>query len=264
MNLRRLGRLSSTICVLLLLVATTLDLKALAEEASVKITSDTDCLFVVDGKPTARLQRGIPKNIELITGTRRLSAVSTDGDLWESDLDVESPTNPPVAIPLQEIKAKRMAAQENVAALQGTVNALQQKLTAVEQQNQKALQNEEGVRHERVLIVQAVNYYADRYGTELGLQGERHATSEQLMQNAAINTMSQNTYTQMAGLAELGISAWMSHKAHRNGKVAHAAALRMNDLEAALKDPLNQPRSPEQTSYLVMVRKTYDGKRRVS
>jgi hypothetical protein len=261
MNLRRLGRLSSTICVLLLLVAATLAPKAHAEEASVNITSDTDCILVVDGKVTARLQRGAETTIQLETGSRKVSAYTAGGDVWESEVNVTSPSNPPLSIPLRAVEVKRVAAQENVAALKSTVDQLQAHLTAIEEQNHNAMRNAEAVRHDRVLIVQAVSYYAQRWGTELGLQGERHATSERLTQDAAINLMSQNQYTQMGALAELGIAWYQAHKAHRNEKVAGAATVRMRDLEAALKDPLGHPPSPGEDSYLVMVRKTYDGKR---
>jgi len=261
MSLQRLTTLVSTACVLFLVFTGALVPKVHAEQSSVQVTSDADCFLVVDGKVTARLKSGVETEISMDTGSRKLSAYTAGGDLWESEVNVTSPSNPPLSLPLRAVEVKRVAAQEDVAALKSTVDQLQAHLTAVEEQNHNAMRNAEAVRHERILIVQAVSYYAERWGTELGLQGERHATSERLTQDAAINLMSQNQYTQMGALAEMGFAWYYAHKAHRNEKVAGAAAVRMRDLEAALKDPLGHPPSPGQDSYLVMVRKTYDGKR---
>jgi hypothetical protein len=227
-----------------------------AQQASPRltVTSDLDCVVGIDGKIVARIQAGKQESLPVVIGKHVLSAATADGDYWEQPLEVGVTPVPPIAIPLQKARSERIGLEANRAALQAQVGQMKDRLTSIKQENDELARNPELIRAERRMIVEAMNYYADVYGKEMGLYDTRIDTSNQLSQDGVINSLSQTTANLLAADLDFLASLYLERKAKRNQLAADAASVRMRDLEEALKDPIKNMRGPDETSYLVVVR----------
>lgn len=246
---------------LLLLIASS-STQVVAEPApGVKVTPDANCIVAIDGHVVGRVDAGKEVFFRVSTGKHTLSAATVAGDYWDQELVFDKRTVLFTAIPLQKAGSERLVLEATNAALETHNQQMKEKLASIEQQNTVLARNPELIRAERGMIAQAIDHYAGRYGKELGLHDSRDAASNQLFQAAFVQSLGPtNNASATAELLEEAFALFEMHKAHRNHVVALAAAGRMHELEEALKDPLKNPRVPEQPDYFVKVRQVFSGK----
>jgi hypothetical protein len=203
-------------------------------------------VVALDGKIAGRIQAGKEDFLPIATGEHMLAAATSDGDYWEQQVEAGDSSGPLISIPLQKVRSERVSLQSEITTLHKQVEEKRERLTAI--------------RNEREGIVLAINIYADRYGKEMGLHDAREDRSGEMMASGNWTYLtSGTTMGQLAGTAEMLAGIREDMRAWKNQIAADAAKDRMHELEQALKDPLKKPRTPEQTSYLVVVREVING-----
>jgi hypothetical protein len=223
-------------------------------EAKLQLKADRDCSLFVDDHLVGRMQGSEGTNISIPAGKHQLSALAKDGELWERSVDGAT-VGQALTISFAEAQSERETLQKENAALQDANKASRSEVSSIAQENEQLALHPEAVLAERRLIATALDYYQDRFGKELGLQGSRTDSSNDLAQSAALSNLGPtNTATSVGALAEYYVAWRLSVKAHRNELAAAAASSRVHELEYALENPLKHPLDAERSSYLVMVR----------
>lgn len=230
-------------------------------QGKMQLRADRDCSLFVDDRLVGRMQASEGMSISVSPGKHQLSALAKDGELWERSLDGAAVAQP-VSISFAEAQNERQSLETQNAALQEANRVKRGEVSSIVQQNEQLTLHPEAVLEERRLIAMALDYYQDRFGKELGLQGARNDSSNQLAQSAALSNLGPtNTATSIGALAEYYVAWRLSVKAHRNELAAAAAGSRVHELEAALENPLKHPRDVDRFSYLVMVRPVVNDKK---
>jgi hypothetical protein len=214
-----------------------------ASSLGVTVTSDADCVVAIDDKFVSRAHKGRPEFVPSASGKHTLSAATATGDYFEQVVEIKGEPVTSLSISFEKIHSEKMALERNVSDLRTQVS-----------QSQKEVMR-------RKAIVAAVNFYADRWGTELGI-------SENLTQAAAdldtsvtkqgmTNAASNNTAAQLGTEIVMGIEyLQLRHtraKAHLNGFVAAVASRHLEHLKMALEDPLKYGPDNEALGYLAIV-----------
>jgi hypothetical protein len=110
-------------------------------------------------------------------------------------------------------------------------------------------------------IVDAVNYYTDRWGKEMGLRDSRNESSQNLndaieqqyWKNLANTDQTAQGVGNMIILAEMWRADRLKKKALKNDLAVGAAAARMSYLGQALNDPEKYPPQIAELGYLAIV-----------
>lgn len=197
----------------------------------------------IDDRFVSRVHKGRPEFVPSPSGKHTLSAATTSGDYFEQVVEIKGEPVTSLSISFEKVHNERVALERNVSDLRTQVSQTQKEVAR------------------RKAIVAAVNYYADRWGRELGMSenltqsaaGLDMAVSKQAMENAGNN----NTAAQLGNEVVLGIE-WlhlrhMRAKAHLSGFVAAVASRHMEYFKKALNDPLKYGPDNEELGYLAIV-----------
>jgi hypothetical protein len=218
---------------------------------SIKITTDIDCVVELDGHVVTRISHVGPGLVPATVGPHRISAATIAGDYFETNVDVKSEGSAALTISFADVRAQRAATVKKVEAMKDQVEQIRLAL------------------NRRRLIVQAVNYYADRWGNEIGLLEQRNQkvqNAEDAQESLVYKNAGDigNTNAQAAnGYAMIGVWLYERHqkaKAHRNDLAASVAKDRMDYLRKALEDPTKYPPEDDKGDYLAIVRNVKRGK----
>lgn len=214
-----------------------------ASSLGVTVTSDADCVVAIDDKFVSRVHKGRPEFVPSPSGKHTLSAATTSGDYFEQVVEIKGEPVVSLSISFERVHNEKLALEKRVSDLRTQVS-----------QGQKEVAR-------RKAIVAAVNYYADRWGAELGISENLTqaaadldmTVSKQAMENAGNN----NTVAQLGNEVVEGIE-WlhlrhMRAKAHLSGFVAAVASRHMEYLKKALDDPLKYGPDNEELGYLAII-----------
>jgi hypothetical protein len=214
-----------------------------ASSLGVTVTSDADCVVAIDDKFVSRVHKGRPEFVPSPSGKHTLSAATTSGDYFEQVVEINGEPVTSLSISFEQVHNQKLSLEQSVADLRTRVS-----------QSQKEVAR-------RKAIVVAVNYYADRWGEELGIN--EHLTqsaadldmsvSKQAMENAGnTNTVAQVGNEVVESIEWLHLRH-MRAKAHLNGFVAAVASRHLEYLKRALDDPLKYGPDNEELGYLATV-----------
>ena len=214
-----------------------------ASSLGVAVTSDADCVVAIDDKFVSRAHKGRPEFVPSPSGKHTLSAATTSGDYFEQVVEINGEPVTSLSISFEKVHNEKLAVERSVSDLRRQVS-----------QSQKEVAR-------RKAIVAAVNYYANRWGTELGI-------SENLTQSAAVldmnvskqameNAGNNNTVAQLGNEVLMGFE-WFDLRrkraqAHLSGFVAAVASRHMEYLKKALDAPLQYGPDNEELGYLAIV-----------
>lgn len=207
---------------------------AVVEAASgvgVTVSTDADCVVAIDNKFVSRVHKGDTQFIPTESGRHTLSAATKSGDYFEESLDIPLEPSPSVTVSFEKLHAERLEAEKRVAELRKDVRRYQTEM------------------ERRRSIVEAANYYADRWGKELGLRDSRNDTSknindsieDQYWRNLANPSQTAQGIGNMILLAEMWKANREKKKGEKNDLAAAAASVRMNYLAKAITDPVKYP-----------------------
>jgi hypothetical protein len=228
------------------------------------ISCDTDCWVEIDKKIVGYVQKGRRVSFPVASGNHAVAAATRDGELWEQQSATSNATGQVLVISFKKQRSDRRLLEKDVADLQTRVTQKETELAQIREQNASDGYTPEIAAEERQRIVKAIDVYAGRYGTELGLRDSRNqesqqvsdAAQEQYVQNYLENYG--NTTGQAATLGVYGIELLVAHrlkvKAHRHQLAVQAASLRMQYLGDLLQDPASPLRTSLQPDYLTMER----------
>lgn len=133
-------------------------LAAPARYPAVIVSTDTDCVVGIDDKVAGRIERNHKELFPTAAGTHTLSAATSSGDYWEQSVDIKNGVSPSIEISFVKVREQR-------ADLELAVSLAR-----------------------RRSVVEAINYYSDRWGKEMGLSDSRNQSSQNL--NDAIEDQS--------------------------------------------------------------------------
>lgn len=219
------------------------DLLHAASSSGITITADADCVIAIDDKFASRINRGQSGSVPASSGRHVLSAATTSGDYFEQSVEIPVDSAISISISFEKIRGEREALEKNVSDLRIQIGQKQKELSR------------------RQSIVAAVNYYANRWGKELGISENLTqsaadldmSVSKQAMENAGNdNSVAQLGSTVVTGIEWLHIRR-MRAKAHLSGFVAAVASRHMEYLKRALDNPLKYGPDNEEMGYLAIV-----------
>jgi hypothetical protein len=222
-----------------------------AARLGITITADIDCVVEVDGNLVTRLSHAVPGLVPATAGLHKISAATVAGDYFEATVEVKGDQGAALAISFADVRTQRAAAVKKVEAMKDQLEQIRLALSR------------------RRLIVEAVNYYSDRWGREIGLLEQRDQNvrnAEDTQQSLVLQNAGNigNTNAEAAnGYAMLGTwiyKKYQEKKAHRNDLAAGVAKDRMDYLRKALEDPTKYPPEDEKGDYLAIVRSVKRGK----
>lgn len=228
----------------------------------IKVTSDLDCMLLVDDTFAANAKAGEERTLSLASGKHTLSALTPDGDLWEEELTATDESPRTIYVQLKSAKAK----QAQASALRTQLKQKEQQLTDLaEKKKPSAADTEKEARLQRSLVFQAIEFYARRYVQELGLKTENDSTGDNLTQTGLSTPISSNNPGNSIGAITDYLVAWrFKTLARRHQIAANAAIRRIAELEKVMKDPLRDPRQPGEHDYTEVVRDVFDGETRTT
>jgi hypothetical protein len=204
------------------------------------LAADLDCVLLIDNKVVGRIQADNHLSIPTDQRRHRLSAVTSEGDIWEEILEEGFVSARNILIPLKKARSERLAGEASRAALQTQVEEKRARLANITQKNTKLALNPDLIRAERQKIIEAINYYFDRYGREMGYYDSRMASASQLQQVSKLFSSLPSTTFGTAALTNTLASERAEMAGEHHQMAAKAATIRMRDLEEALKNPLRR------------------------
>jgi hypothetical protein len=238
-----------------------------ASQHGITISCDTDCWVEIDKKIVGYVPKGRRVLFPVSSGNHAVAAATRDGDLWEQQADTSNVTGQILVISFQKQRTDRELVEKDVADIQKRVTEKETELVQIKEPDASARYTPEITAEERQRIVKAIDVYAGRYGTELGLRDSRNqesqqvsdAAQEQYLQNYLKNYG--NTSGEAATLGAYGVEWLVAHqlkvKAHRHQLAVQAASLRMQYLGDLLQDPASPLRTSLQPDYLTMQRDVF-------
>lgn len=214
-----------------------------ASSLGVIITSDADCVVAVDDKFVSRVHKDRPEFVPSSSGKHTLSAATPAGDYFEQLVDIKGEPVTSLSIFFEKIHNENLALGRSVSDLRTKVSQGQKEVTR------------------RTAIVAAVNYYADRWGKDLGISENLTQTATDMdlavSKRFLENSDNSNDFAQLGNEIILGVE-WlrlrrMRTQAHLSGFVAAVASRHMEYLKRALEDPLKYGPDDEEFGYLSIV-----------
>jgi hypothetical protein len=210
----------------------------------------------IDDKIVGRVQKGRQEFFRATAGTHALAAATAQGDYWEQKVDVGLGPAFSVSVSFEKVRSDRALLERNVSDLRKQVTEKQLELSRV---RANSAQIEATRRHS---IVEAINYYTDRWGKEIGMRDSRNEASENLnnviseqgIANMANTNTAAQAGTEIAMAIEGIMAARLKAKAYRNELAGEAASLRMQYLGKALEDPLKYPPDTADADYLTILK----------
>lgn len=232
-----------------------------SSKSGILVSCDIDCVVAIDDKFVGRVQGGKQLSLSVSDGKHKVAAATQGGDYLEQTLDSGSASRS-AQFAFKDHSHGRASLERNVASLQQQVKAKEDELARIGQPPSTIELTPEMDAKERSLIVEAVNYYTDRYGTELGMRDSRNSSSQQLNDDATLrdfqNIGNSDTVSSATNLGIVLAESIAAHriavKAHRDALAAEAASFRMQYLGRMLENPASRPKDELGSSYLVMVR----------
>jgi hypothetical protein len=228
---------------------------------AVILATDMDCVVAIDDKVVGRVQKDHKELFPAPEGTHTASAATDAGDYWEQKVEIGSALQVPLTVSFAKVRSDRAALVQSVSALRKEVGEKEKALASVNKPNEVTLVNPMLQSSRRHSIVEAVNYYTDRWGKEMGMRDSRNDSSESLsntlstqaIQNAANTDTTSQAATEVAMGVEFLVYRHLKAKAHRNELAGTAASIRMQYLGKALEDPLKYPPDSADIGYLAIV-----------
>lgn len=207
------------------------------------VTTDADCVIAVDNHVVSRVHKGERQFIPTLWGRHVVSAATKSGDYFEQSLDIQLEPSPSMTISFEKAHAERLEAEKRVSDLRSELSRVQTELAR------------------RRSIVDAVNYYADRWGKEMGLRDSRNgrsknlndAVDEQYWKNLGNPNQTAQAIGNLVMLGEIWRADALTEKALKNDIAVEAASAQMHYLGAALKDPEKYPPTRPELGYLAIV-----------
>jgi len=228
------------------------------------ISCDADCWVEIDRKIVGHVQKGRRVSFPVVAGNHAVAAATRDGELWEQQAGTSDATGQVLVISFKKQRSDRKLLEKDVANLQKRVTQTETELAQVREQNASDSYTPELAAEERQRIVKAIDVYAGRYGTELGLRDSNNEESQQVSATADeqyVQGYLENLGNTPGQTANMGVYAieqlWAHHlkaKAHRHQLAVQAASLRMQYLGDLLENSASPFRTSLQPDYLTMQR----------
>lgn len=227
----------------------------------ISVSTDMDCVVAIDDKVVGRVQNNRHAFFPAAHGRHMLVAATSAGDYWEQAVDIGSEPGLSVTVSFRKVRADRIALEQKVTELRKQVSEDAKELARLQETNKAESRNAEMRSSRRHSIVEAINYYSDRWGKELGLRDSRYESVQNLDDTLTTqglqNMGNPDPYSQATMEAVMGIE-WLAQrrlkaKLHRNQLAVAAASGRMEYLGKALEDPLKHAPDNLDSGYLAIV-----------
>lgn len=194
-------------CLICFLVFTTLTEMVTAQQSpalaspGVILATDTDCVVALDDKVVGRVQKDHKEFFPGSEGKHVLSAATDSGDYWEQGVEISAILTPSVAVSFIKVRADRAALEKSVTTLREHVDEQEKKLADSNPAKESGPQlffQPATLSPRRHSIVEAINFYTDRWGKEMGMRDSRDQTSQNLNDAFTQQTLSNlGTQTRM-------------------------------------------------------------------